>query len=351
MSGRRKRGDGSRATVRDVARHAGVSTATVSRALNTPAAVGAEVRERVQTAVKALAFVPDQSARSLSSRHTRLIGVLAPTLQVSRWAACVGGVEARLAAAGYSVLLALTGGDARREEAAAAAMSGRAVEAIVAVAGAPAASAAACLRARGIPLAVLAAEDDAANHPTGEALVVRGAWREAGQVLGRYLAGCGHVRCAWVSGAGATPARAAAARAGVASAFAGLALPPPVDLAVGLGAPGDAGTGNLPPLAAAMAWAPPPTALICADDAIALAVLRQLAAAGSAVPRDVSVVGCGDAPEARHALPALTTLRLSYEAAGAALADGVLAVLRGQPRVTADVPVKLVVRVSTGPAP
>lgn len=334
-----------------MARHAGVSTATVSRALNTPAVVGAAVRERVQAAVKALAFVPDPSARSLASRHTSLIGVLAPTLQVSAWAACVGGVEARLAGAGYSVLLALTGGDARREEAAAAAMSGRAVEAVVAVGGAPAAIAGAALRARGIPLAILAAEDDVAENPTGEGLVVRGAWREAGQVLGRYLAGAGHVRCAWVAGAGATPQRAAAVRAGIASAFSGLALPPPGDLALIRGVPGEPGTGNLPPLAAAMARALRPTALICADDAVALAVLRQLAAAGSAVPRDVSVVGCGDAPEARRALPALTTLRLSYEAAGAALADGVLAALRGQPRLPADVPVKLVVRRSTGPAP
>lgn len=351
MSGRRKRGDGSPATVHDVARHAGVSTATVSRALNAPASVGAAVRARVLAAMTALAFVPDQSARSLSSRHTRLIGVLAPTLQAAGWATCVGGVEARFADAGYSVLLALTGGDARREEAAAAAMSGRAVEAIVAVGGAPAAGAAARLRARGIPVAVLEAGDDAAGDPIGGAHVVRGAWRESGQVLGRYLAGCGHVRCAWVTGARAAPRRAAAVHAGVAAAFAGLGLPPPADVALVGGGPGDAGTGTLQPLAVAMARSPQPTALICADDAVALVVLRRLAAAGSAVPRDVSVVGCGDAPEARHMLPALTTLRLSYEAAGAALADQVLAGLRGRRPLMAEVPVKLVVRRSTGPAP
>jgi len=317
VSERRKRGDGSRTTLRDVALRAGASTATVSRAMNAPDTVSAALRERIRSAMAGLAFVPDQSARSLSSRHSRLIGVLAPTLDEPGWAACIEAMEVRLAAAGHSVLLALTGGDPRREEAAVVAMVGRAVEAVVAVGRVPGDSAREQLRARRVPVTHVDADVDAGDATGTDA---GGGWRRAGRALGHYLVGLGHARCAWVTGQGAAMARAAAVRAGT------------------------------PRRAELVRAAPAATALVCADDALALAVLRELAAAGIGVPRDVSVTGCGDAPAARHATPPLTTLRRPYEAVGVATADRVLAGLRGDPVLPEAPWAKLVVRRSTGPA-
>lgn len=366
MSERRKRSDASRPTLRDVALRAGVSTATVSRAMSAPATVSAALRERIRSATQALAFVPDQAARSLSSRRSRLIGVVAPTLADPGWAIGIAGMEARLAASGYSTLLALTGGGGRREEAAVAAMASRAVEAVIAVGQAPGDAARAQLHARGIPVEEFDGGDDAAGGDAG------GGWRRAGQALGQYLIGLGHERCAWVAGEGAAMRRAVAVRAGLAAALAAAGLPPPADVFCGpgspvLGAPRDSsaapsiGRSGLPsrfaprdspsgPTVVLMQAATRATALICADDELALAVLRELAAAGVDVPRDVSVTGCGDTPAARHAAPPLTTLRRPYEAAGAAAAGRVLAVLRGDPLPPDMHLAKVVVRRSVGPA-
>lgn len=316
---------------------AGVSTATVSRAINAPAAVSPVLGARVRTAMAALAFVPDEAARSLSSRHSRLIGVLAPTLRDDGWAAAVAGLEARLAGAGYATLLALTGGDAQREAAAAAALAGRAVEAVVAIGRTPGSAALAHLRERRISLAGIDVDDIGATG-TGPG----GAWWRAGRTLGQFLLALGHARCLWLTGDGAPSARATALRAGLGAALAAAALPPPAEAIAGSGATRRvalAGAGRRP------------TALVCADDSLALTAMCQLAADGVSVPRDLSVTGCGDTPAARHAVPPLTTLRVAYEAAGAATAERVLAQLRGEPAPRGELPIKLVVRQSTGPAP
>lgn len=306
--------------------------------MNAPDTVSAALRERIRSAMAGLAFVADQSARSLSSRHSRLIGVLAPTLDEPGWAACIEAMEVRLAAAGHSVLLALTGGDPRREEAAVVAMVGRAVEAVVAVGRVPGDSAREQLRARRVPVTHVDADVDAGDATGTDA---GGGWRRAGSALGHYLVGLGHARCAWVTGQGAAMARAAAVRAGLTDALAAATLPAPADVICRAGTPRRAELVRAAPAA---------TALVCADDALALAVLRELAAAGIGVPRDVSVTGCGDAPAARHATPPLTTLRRPYEAVGAATADRVLAGLRGDPVLPEAPWAKLVVRRSTGPA-
>ena len=100
---------------------------------------------------------------------------------------------------------------------------------------------------------------------------------------------------------------------------------PPVEFAV---APGGA-PGAV--LAGSAAGEPMPSALVCADDALALAVVRALAGLAISVPRHVSVVGCGDQPWARHADPPLTSLRIPAGMLGEAAADHVLARLRGEP--------------------
>ena len=135
--------------------------------------------------------------------------------------------------------------------------------------------------------------------------------------------------------------KATALRAGLGAALAAAALPPPAEAIAGSGATRRvalAGAGRRP------------TALVCADDSLALTAMCQLAADGVSVPRDLSVTGCGDTPAARHAVPPLTTLRVAYEAAGAATAERVLAQLRGEPAPRGELPIKLVVRQSTGPA-
>ncbi|WP_380164585.1 LacI family DNA-binding transcriptional regulator [Jannaschia sp. R86511] len=95
------------ASIEDVARATGVSTATVSRALRGLASVAEPTRARVQLAAQALGYVPSAAAASLASGRTKAIGVLTP--HVSRWffAVCIETVEAVLRTHGYDVLLVI----------------------------------------------------------------------------------------------------------------------------------------------------------------------------------------------------------------------------------------------------
>ncbi|MBU2409074.1 MAG: LacI family transcriptional regulator, partial [Gammaproteobacteria bacterium] len=72
--------------IRDVAKEAGVSTASISRALNSPESVSPALRLRVESAIAALGYIPDAAARALSSRRTRTIGAIVPTVDNAMFA-------------------------------------------------------------------------------------------------------------------------------------------------------------------------------------------------------------------------------------------------------------------------
>src|SRR4051812_6985093 len=91
---------------KDVAQLAGVSTATVSRALNSPAAVDPKTLKRVRDAVTKLRYVPHGAARSLRSRRSRMIGAIVPSFDYALYARTTSALQQELAPLGYSVVLA-----------------------------------------------------------------------------------------------------------------------------------------------------------------------------------------------------------------------------------------------------
>ena len=92
--------------LRDVARVAGVSTATVSRAMNNPDAVSQELRTRIASVVRHLGWVPDGAARALTTKRTGTIGAVFPTLTHGDFARAIQALQHELAARGYTLLLA-----------------------------------------------------------------------------------------------------------------------------------------------------------------------------------------------------------------------------------------------------
>lgn len=96
------------ATIGDVARRAGVSTVTVSRVLNGATNVTAQTRERVETAISDLHFLPNLAARSLRSRQTQTIALVVPDITNIFWTTVARGVEDQAQKKGYSVLLGNT---------------------------------------------------------------------------------------------------------------------------------------------------------------------------------------------------------------------------------------------------
>src|SRR5271154_6234020 len=97
-------------TLRDVARAAGVSTASASRALARQGAVSADLRQRILAAAKRLGYAPNLAARSLAAGKSGLIGVLVNSLAEPLVADVVAALEQRLAQAGYGIAIAAHGG-------------------------------------------------------------------------------------------------------------------------------------------------------------------------------------------------------------------------------------------------
>lgn len=121
MSDESKRSDqpqptpGSRPTVYDVARHAGVSIKTVSRVANESSGVSPKTRRMVANAIRELGYVPNAAARSLVTGSSHTIGVVVDSISDPFFAALVSVAESRALAAGYSTQVASTGRDPQRE--------------------------------------------------------------------------------------------------------------------------------------------------------------------------------------------------------------------------------------------
>lgn len=120
-----------RATVYDVAERAGVSIKTVSRVVNGSEQVKAGTRDRVLTAVRELKYVPNSHALSLKSGSTRTVGVVVDSLSDPFFAAIVAFVEQKLAAAGYTVLVAATNRNGDREREQVVALAGHRIAGLV----------------------------------------------------------------------------------------------------------------------------------------------------------------------------------------------------------------------------
>src|SRR3984957_12487794 len=124
-------------TLAQVAAHAGVSPITVTRVVRLPALVAEPTRMRVEAAMRALGYVPNLVAGSLASARTNSVGVLVPTIANSIFADTVQGLSDKLEPSGFSVILAQSRYDDRREDRMLAALLSRRPEAIIMV-GSPA---------------------------------------------------------------------------------------------------------------------------------------------------------------------------------------------------------------------
>lgn len=324
----------------DVAARAGVSVATVSRALRGLPNVAAPTRRRVLDAAEALDYVVHPHASRLAAGRTRTIGMVVPLFTQWYFTQVVHGAESVLAAQGYDVLLYNVGGPESRERFFATLPFRRRVDGIIL-----------------IDLALTPAEEEALGGLAEPVTLVgssRGRFptvsidnRAATTAATRHLADLGHVRIATITGSPddqlhftAPPERLEAHRAVLAER--GLPSGPELE---------EPGCFTLQGGAAAMARLLPaaPTGVVAASDEMAIGALRTLREAGLEVPGDVSVIGFDD-----HELAAfvdLTTISQPVVAQGEVAAGLLLDALEvvGPPRHV-QLPTALVVRGTTGPA-
>lgn len=330
-----------KATLADVARRAGVHKATASRALSAPGMISPATVAKVCAAMRELGYVSNGVARALSTRKTRTVGSILPTLDNAIYAVSTVSLERRLERSGYVLLVACHEFNLEAETRALDAMLSRGVDGLVLVGDEHSRATLQRLRSSGVPHVFTW------NSPKSTRPSVGFDNREAGRLVARHLIELGHRRIAMVAGIVSGNDRARDRLAGVRDALeaAGLRLPDervtqrPYSLEGG-------GEG----LAQLMSARHPPTAVICGNDVLALGALRQCRSLGIAVPRDLSITGFDDMPMARVASPELTTVHFPMEEVGWNAGELLLGMMgEAVGPVTHRLPITLVARESTGP--
>lgn len=331
-------------SIRDVSRFAGVSVATVSRALSAPDKVAAETRARVLEAVRAVDYRPNMMARNFRSRQAFAIVVLAPNIANPFFARVVRGIEQVAQEGGYAVLLGDTRDDPAREAEYLGLVQSRQADGVIQ------------LSARIDPVALKRLWKDGAAPAIVNACEcadldfcpkVRIDNAAAARAMTEHLLALGHRRIGVLTGPAASPLtrdRLAGHRQALETA--GVAHDP------ALTATGDFSSQSGFDAARTLAAARP-TALFCFSDEMAIGAMRALRSLGLRVPQDVSVAGFDDIDLARFAEPPLTTIAQPMEELGRAAMAVLLDILNGGlPDLRTQVlPTQLVVRDSTAPPP
>ncbi|KAB7585150.1 LacI family DNA-binding transcriptional regulator, partial [Verminephrobacter sp. Larva24] len=290
--------------IRDVAKHVGVSTASISRTLNSPESVSSELRMRIDAAIAELGYIPDAAARALSSRRTRTIGAIIPTVDNAMFARGIEALQSYLSLQGYLLLLATSGYDPETEARQAQNMASRGVDGLILRGDTHTDALRRLLAAQQIPFINVGV-----YHPDKPYASVgcdngAAAWRAC-----RYLIELGHRRIGMVAALTRNNDRAAARVAGVRRALAesGLALRASWYIEVPYHLD-DARQGARWLLSSPREdW---PTAVVCGNDVIAYGVLLEAERRGLKVPDELSVMGFDDLEWSRHLRPSLTTMHV-----------------------------------------
>lgn len=298
---RSRRGGG--ITLGDVARIAGVSPITASRALNTPDQVAPEKLARVREAVARTGYVPNRLAGGLASARSRLVAAVVPTIAGPVFMEMVQSLTSALADAGYQLMLGQSGYAESREDALLEAIIGRRPDGIVLTGILHSPEGRRRLLASGIP--VVETWD---LTPTPIDMLVGFSHTEAAAAVARHLHAKGRCRPALLS---ADDERALRRNRGFVDEALRLdlvreAAEIPV---LRVPAPTTLGSGRSG-LARLLAEWPEVDAVFCSSDMLALGVLIEAAARGIAVPQQLAVVGFGDLGFAADTQPALSTVRI-----------------------------------------
>lgn len=284
-------------TSHDVARLAGVSQPTVSRALRDDTQVSAETRRRVREAAEQLGYTPSRRGRSLSTRATGQVALVVGTLGNPFYTQAIEHLHGRLSAVGRRVVVL---DDEPYSPSPLEALLDGSIDGAVLTTATLDATLPGELVARGLPVVLFNRMTDRDDADACVSENERGAALAAGE-----LARLGHRRIAAAFGPRETSTgrdREAGFRAALAEA--GLDLP---DARVRRGPfTVEAGAQALAELVAARH---PPTALFCANDVVAFGALNAAHRLGIAVPGDLTVIGFDDIAMAAWDLFALTTVR------------------------------------------
>jgi LacI family transcriptional regulator, repressor for deo operon, udp, cdd, tsx, nupC, and nupG len=331
-----------RATIRDVAARADVSTATVSRAMRSEAGVDPATRDRVLAAARALHYRPSGVARSLKLRATRTLGLIITDIENPYFPQVVRAVEDAAREHGYSVLLADGRRDQAREVESLEILAERRVDGLLVASSALTAHHRRWLAESPCPVVILNGESPLPSLPAVLSDNLAG-----GRLQAEHVLALGHRAVGYLAAPKAGYVAVSERLAGVRSAIAAARLEPD---ALRVTAGDGRVDGGVRAAREALASRPETTALLCYNDLTAVGALRGLRALGLRIPDDVSVVGFDDIDMAPYVDPPLTTVRQATDVIGRwAVERLVTAIETGEPAPSGveRVPVRVVVRAST----
>ena len=302
-------------TLHDVAREAGVSLITASRALGNPGRVSVDTAARVRAAAQAIGYVPNLLAGGLKSSRSRMVAALVPIISVQQFLPTIEALTAQLDREGYQLLLGQTGYDRSREADLLDAMVGRRVDGIVMAGLMSDTPAAARVRDVGIPVVETW---DITDRPFD--MLVGFSHRAVGRAVAEYFQSKGWQRVGVATG---DDQRASVRHRGFVESM-GREVPSAV-----VAAPSSVASGRQA-CARLLAEDPEIRAIFCSADALAEGVLTEARVRGLRVPEDLAVCGFGGTGFSGHIAPTLTTVHVDGYRIGEEAGRIILARCRGE---------------------
>ncbi len=334
----------SKPTLQDVADYAAVSTATVSRCLNSPQQVKEKLRDKVNAAVTALGYTPHGAARALASRRSYTIGAVVPTIANGLFAHTIEYLQQGIARQGYTLLLASSNYSQEEEFREVKSLVTRGLDGLVLIGNTHSPELYQLLEQQKIPFVNLWAWDPKAAHSC-----IGFNNNAAGRTIARHLFELGHRQVAIISGILDKNDRAVERLQGVRDFFAEQGHPLNDQL---LRQCRYSTQESALALTELHATGRPFSAVICGNDILALGALAATRKLKIAVPAKLSITGFDNLEITAAISPGLTTINVPAQRMGKLAAQYLLDCIADNSRelTRIELLVDLIVRQTTGPA-
>ena len=326
----------------DVAARAGVSTATVSRCLNSPDRVIESTRQRVLAAIREMEYSPNFGARVMAAKRTNTIGAIIPTMENAIFARGLQAFQEELRDHGFTLLVASSSYRPDVEEEQIRSLVARGADGLLLIGYDRDPAVFDFLETQGIPALVTWALDPAVGRPSIGFDNRKSMCRLAEKVIEMT-----HRRLAVISAETATNDRARERVQGVRDAMAAAGLAPDSLRVIEIPYAIENGVKAFETL---MRQADPPTAILCGNDVLAVGALRRAREMNIDVPGEVSITGFDDIELAQVAVPSLTTVHVPHREMGRKAAQMLVRLVQGSgPVETVELQADLRLRESLAP--
>lgn len=309
-------------TLVDVAKAAGVSTATVSRCLNGEAKVAEATRKRVMRAVDDLGYTPNFNARAMAARRTNTIGAIIPTMENAIFARGLQAFQETLLELGYNLLVSSSAYRPELEAEQIKALIARGADGLLLIGYERDQAVYDYLKKRGVPTLVTWVYTEA-NAPAAVGFDNQ----KAMAALTDKVLSHGHRHIAYISGIVSGNDRAASRLAGVRKSLGAYGLDPATLPVIEKTYAIESGAAAFETL---MQNSPRPTAVMCGNDVLAAGALSKAQEMGLHVPDDVSITGFDDIELARIVRPPLTTVHVPHRLMGRTAAEELIRMVEGE---------------------